>query len=419
MPDAKTTIAAMGAASRAASRMLAYSSTAERNAALTAMAGLLESKADAIRKANRRDLAAARKAGLDSHMLDRLELNDKRIADMVRGIREVIALPDPVGRVLWERTRPSGLRIRKVTVPIGAIGIIYEARPNVTADAAALCIKAGNSVMLKGGKEAIRSNLAIAGLLREALRGAGLDENGVQVVASTARSATRHMVRLEGTLDLLMPRGGEGLIRFVTDNATVPVIKHYKGVCAIYADKRCDLDMAVKLIVNAKAQRPAVCNAIENLFIHKDIAAALAAKLVPAFSRHRIEPICDAAALKLFPGSRPATAADWTTEYLDLRLTVGIVDSLDEAVDKINIYGSAHSDAIVTSDPAAAAAFLLKVDSAAVYHNTSTRFTDGAEFGLGAEIGISTDKLHARGPMGLEELTSYKYLVVSEGVVRE
>lgn len=408
----------MGRAAHRAAQGLAYAETEKKDRALALMADLIEERRDSISKANSKDLEQGRKNGLSEAMLDRLELTDARIEAMSAGIREIISLPDPAGKVLSETERPSGIRIRKISVPIGAVGIIYESRPNVTADAASLCLKAGNSVLLKGGKESIGSNIAIGSVLEEAVKQAELPEGSVQVVPVTDREAVSRMLRLDSCLNLIIPRGGEGLIRFTVENSTIPVIKHYKGVCAVYADKDCDTDTAVNIIINAKAQRPGVCNAAENLFIHRDAAAQLAEKLVPAFKKHGIIPVCADNCIDLFPGAQKAEEDDWYTEYLDLRLTVGIVESLQEAVEKIAQYGSAHSDAIVTDSESAAEEFFQKVDSAAVYHNTSTRFTDGGEFGLGAEIGISTDKLHARGPMGLEELTSYKYTVRSEGSVR-
>lgn len=409
----------MGKEARRAAEKVAYTDTKDKNSALANMADLIMDKKDIIKNENQKDMEKGKKNGLSDAMLDRLKLTEERIEAMAQGIREVISLPDPVGTLLSESERPSGIRIQKVSVPIGAIGIIYESRPNVTADAASLCLKAGNSVLLKGGKEAIHSNRAIGAILQEAAEKAGLPGNAVQVVPVTDREAVTHMLRLDEYLNLIIPRGGEGLIRFVSENSTVPVIKHYKGVCAVYADSECDMDMAVRIIVNAKAQRPGVCNAVENLFIHKDIAAPLAEKLVPAFKEHGIIPVCAENCISLFPDAEQASEQDWYAEYLDLRLTVGCVDSLQEAVDRITEYGSAHSDAIITNSETRAQEFLKKVDSAAVYHNTSTRFTDGGEFGLGAEIGISTDKLHARGPMGLEELTSYKYVVRSDGVIRQ
>ncbi len=415
----KEVIENMGKKAADAAQILTYADTETKNKALKRMAELILDKKEEIQDENKKDLEAGKEAGLSDAMLDRLELTEKRIQGMADGIREVIALPDPVGRKLDTTERPSGIKIEKVSVPIGAIGIIFESRPNVTADAASLCLKSGNAVLLRGGKEAINSNIAIGNILRQACSEAGLPEYAIQVITTTERDAVKYMLNLDSYLDLIIPRGGEGLIRFVVENSTIPVIKHYKGVCAVYVDKEYSADMAVDIIVNAKAQRPGVCNAIENLFIHKDIAQELAAKLNPVFAENSIRPICDEKALPLFENSTPATEEDWTTEYLDLRLSIGIVESLTEAIDKINLYGSAHSDAIITENNTAAEEFLLKVNSSSVYHNTSTRFTDGGEFGLGAEIGISTDKLHARGPMGLEELCSYKYIVRSDGVVRQ
>jgi glutamate-5-semialdehyde dehydrogenase len=352
-------------------------------------------------------------------MLDRLELSERRIGEMAGGLRAVAALPDPVGRSLGRRRRPNGLLIVKRRVPIGVILIVYESRPNVTADAAALCVKAGNAVILRGGKEAFHSNQAIAGALQAGGAAAGLPEHAVQFVATTDRDAVRELVRMHDRVDLAIPRGGESLIRAVVEQARVPVIKHYKGVCHVYVDAAADLDMALKIVENAKCQRPGVCNAMETLLVHEAVAPAFLPRLRELCARRGVEVRADAAARGLVPSFKEATEEDWYAEYLDLILALRVVSGVEEAIDHVNHYGSRHSDAIVTGDPAAARAFTRGVDSACLYVNASTRFTDGGEFGLGAEMGISTDKLHARGPMGLEELTTYKYIVEGVGQVRE
>ncbi|MCF7838613.1 MAG: glutamate-5-semialdehyde dehydrogenase, partial [Candidatus Marinimicrobia bacterium] len=362
---------------------------------------------------------AARVAGLGAALIHRLALTDRRIDPMIRGIRNVVALKDPVGARISRWIRPNGLEILKVRVPIGVIGIIYEARPNVTADATVLCIKTANAVILRGGKEAARSNAAIAEALQAGGEKAGLPPGAIQLIATTDREAVRALCQLEGLVDLIIPRGGEGLIRAVVEHARVPVIKHYKGVCHTYVDEEADLEQALQISLNAKCQRPGVCNAMETLLVHQAVAAPFLAAAGPAFLARGVELRGDPAACALVPEMKPATEADWAAEYLDLILAVRIVPDLAAAIEHINRYGSHHSDAIITRDERAAKRFQLAVDSATVYVNASTRFTDGAEFGLGAEIGISTDKLHARGPMGLEELTTYKFLIHGEGQIRE
>jgi len=403
---------------KAAARELAVASSAQKDAALLAMADGIEARADERRTENARDLEAARAAGLSAAMLDRLELTGKRIAGMADGLRQVAALPDPVGEIIRGWTRPNGLRIAKVRVPLGTIAIIYESRPNVTADAAGLCIKAGNGVVLRGGKEAIRSNTAIWRVLQDGLAAAGLPADAIGLVETTDRSAIDALIRADDLMDVIIPRGGEGLIRRVVQGATVPVVKHYKGVCHVYVDASADLAMAQAICLNAKCQRPGVCNAMETLLVHQTIAPQflppMAAQLVEAGVELRG---CERTR-ELLPDVAPATEADWPEEYLDLILAVRIVDSTEQAIEHIARYGSAHSDAIVTTDVREADRFVQGVDSAAVYVNASTRFTDGYEFGMGAEIGISTDKLHARGPMGLEELTSYKFVVHGDGQLR-
>jgi glutamate-5-semialdehyde dehydrogenase len=410
----------IGPRAKTAARALARLDTAAKNRVLLAMADRLVAAAPAILAANARDLEGARAAGLSAAMIDRLTLNEKRLAAMADGVRSVAALDDPAGKVMTEWTRPNGIRISKVRVPIGVIGIIYESRPNVTSDAAVLCIKTGNAVILRGGSESIHSNLAIAAALQAGGAEAGLPPDSVQLIPITDREAVRAMAQADQYIDLIVPRGGHALIEAVVQNARMPVIKHYNGVCIVYADKAADLEMAERIIVNAKAQRPGVCNAAETLLVHRAIAPAFLARAGTALRargvRFKADP--ESAAL-LGDGAEPAVEADWSTEYLDLVLAVKVVGDLDEAVAHIERYGSHHSDAIVTADAAAAERFLNEVDSATVYWNASTRFTDGGEFGFGAEIGISTDKLHARGPMALEELTTYKYQIRGEGQIRE
>lgn len=410
---------------RQASRALALLSTADKNACLKAMADALEQNRTAILEANAIDMEGGAKAGLSGAMLDRLRLDDKRIAGMARGLREVAALPDPVGRVLDDRTRPNGLHLQKVATPIGVIVIIFESRPNVTADAASLCFKTGNATILRGGREALHSNQAIAACMLEAARRAipAFPEHAIQVVPTIDREAIRELLSQTQYVDLCIPRGGEGLIRAVTDCSRVPVIKHYKGVCHVYVDATADFDMATKIIVNAKTQRPGVCNAMETLLVDRAIARDYLPLVGRALLDKKVELRVDPAALEILrplaPNLRAATEQDWYDEYLDLILAVRVVDGVQAAIDHINQYGSGHSDTIVTRDEARARQFMAQVDSATVYWNASTRFTDGGEFGMGAEIGISTDKIGARGPMGLEELTTYKWLGFGTGQVRQ
>jgi glutamate-5-semialdehyde dehydrogenase len=400
-----------------AARRLASVNVRRKNAILRAMADEIETSAAEIRKANRQDLDDARAAGMAVPMLDRLELADARIEAMARGLREVAALSDPVGHRLSRWIRPNGLVIVKVRVPIGVIGIVYEARPNVTADAAGLCIKTSNAVILRGGKEALRSNIAIADALQRGGALKGLPENSIQIIRTIDRAAITELVQLEGRVDLVIPRGGEALIRTIMEQARVPVIKHYKGVCHTYVDREADLAMAVNVCENAKCQRPATCNAMESLLVHRDAAAAFLPRLRERLGT-RVALRGDPAARAIIPDMTPASEADWSTEYLDLVLSVRVVASAEEAIEHINRYGTHHLDAIITANKVTQELFLAQVDSATVYVNASTRFTDGGESGMGAEIGISTDKLHARGPMGLEELTTYKYLVYGDGQLR-
>ncbi len=411
---------------KTASRELAKFTTAQKNECLLAMADALERNGPAIKEANLKDMAAGAQMGLSSAMLDRLKLDEKRISSMAKGLREVAALPDPIGKILDDRVRPNGLRLQKISTPIGVIVIIYESRPNVTADAASLCFKSGNATILRGGKEAIHSNQAIAQVMLAAARQSlpAFPEHAIQVVPTTDREAIKELLSLTQYVDLCMPRGGEGLIRAVAENSKVPVIKHYKGVCHVYVDADADFKMAEDIVVNAKCQRPGVCNAIETLLVDRKIAATFLPLIGRRLIDQKVELRVDAEAEMLFKsnpaisGIKRATEEDWYAEYLDLILAVRIVDGVKGAIDHINHYGSAHSDSIVTRDEAMAKRFLNEVDSATVYWNASTRFTDGGEFGMGAEIGISTDKIGARGPMGLEELTTYKWIGFGQGQVR-
>jgi len=413
---------------KAASRELAKLTTGEKNGCLLGMAKALEKSADAIKKANALDLDAGAKSGLSSAMLDRLKLDDKRMAEMANGLRDVAALPDPVGRVLDERVRPNGLKLQKVSTPIGVIVIIYESRPNVTADAASLCFKSGNAAILRGGKEALNSNQTIAHIMIEAGKEklAKFPEHAIQVVPTTDREAIPALLSLTQYVDLCMPRGGEGLIRAVAGCSKVPVIKHYKGVCHVYVDAEADLKMAEEIAMNAKVQRPAVCNAMETLLVDQAVATRFLPQIAQKLAEKKVELRCNETALTLLQSQianrksaiKAAAEQDWFTEYNDYILNVRVVDGVGQAIDHINHYGSAHSDAIVTNNEATARQFLAEVDSAAVYWNASTRFTDGSEFGMGAEIGISTDKIGARGPMGLEELTSYKWIGMGCGHIR-
>ncbi|HTQ32035.1 MAG TPA: glutamate-5-semialdehyde dehydrogenase [Opitutaceae bacterium] len=407
---------------RAASLVLATASTASKNAALQRLAELLEKKAPDLLDANQRDLTSPTAASLAVAQRDRLTLTEKRLAQLAESVRQVIALPDPVGNVLEDFTRPNGLRLRKVRVPIGVIGIIYEARPNVTVDCAILCLKSGNAAILRGGSESFHTNTALAALVQEALAHAGLPADAVQLIPTTDRAALTSLLKLDTLVHCIIPRGGESLIRFVAQNSTIPVIKHYTGVCFVYVDRAADPAMAEKIVLNAKVSRPGVCNAAEQMLVHRDTAEKFLPQLARALLAQKVQLRCDPASAAILAREKlaftPATDADYRTEFLDLILAVRLVDSLDAAIATINRDSSAHSDVIVTADEAAAQKFLAGVDSAAVFWNASTRFHDGFEFGLGAEIGISTDRLHARGPMGLNELCSHKWLVTGTGQVR-
>jgi len=401
-----------------AASVLAMLDEAEKNKLLLAISSELRLAQTEIEAANSLDLEAAKTSGLSDALIDRLDLSGKRFLSMCDAVLAVTKLPDPVGKEISKVERSDGLLLSKVRTPIGLIAIIYESRPNVTADAAVLCLKAGNCVILRGGKEAFRTNIAIGAAISKALNSCGLPESAVQVISNTDRETVKELAQLDGVVDLIIPRGGEQLIKAVVSMATVPVIKHYKGVCHVYVDKDADHSMAQSIIENGKCQRPGVCNAVETLLVHESIASEFLPELAIQLANKGVELRgCDRSHA-ICTEMKRATELDWETEYLDLILSVKIVDSLSDAISHINKYGSHHSDCIVTRDQSAAQKFLRAVDSAAVYHNASTRFTDGGEFGLGAEIGISTDKLHARGPMGLEELTTYKYLCFGSGQIR-
>ncbi len=404
---------------KAAARTLATAGTNAKNAALAAMAHLLTDAQEAILAANARDLTGARERGMTPHLVERLTLTPRRIAEMRTGLEQVAALPDPVGNILSGWRRPNGLEITKTRVPLGVIGIIYESRPNVTVDAAALCLKSGNAALLRGGSEAIHTNVALARVLSDALESVGLPCGCVQLIESTDRAAARRLMTLNGWVDCLIPRGGAALIRTVVETATVPVIETGTGNCHVYVDDNADLDMAARIAVNAKVQRPSVCNSMETLLVHAKVAAEFFALVGPMLAADGVALRGDDRTRALLPWATEASEEDWDTEYNALILSVKVVDTLEDAVDHINAHGTRHSEAIITRDYGSAQAFTDAVDCAAVYVNASTRFTDGFEFGFGAEIGISNQKLHARGPMGLEELTTYKYVVRGSGQTRE
>lgn len=406
------------AAAKRAAAKLAVTGTAVKNKALLAMAQALLDKQEQILAANAIDMEQAAAKGMKSSMLDRLKLTAARIEGMADGLRQVAVLPDPVGNVLDGKTLANGLQITKVRVPLGVIGIIYEARPNVTADAAGLCLKSGNAVVLKGGSEAMESNKAVAGILSEAATAAGMPEGAIQFIDTSDRQAVQDLIHLNGLVDVVIPRGGAGLIKMVVMNATVPVIETGAGVCHTYVDASADVEMAVKIAYNAKVQRPSVCNAMETLLVHKDAAAKFMPAMLAKYAEAGVEIRGDECVQSFDKAVVPVTEEDWATEYGDLRLSVKIVDSIEEAMEHITRFGTGHSECIVTNDYSQAQLFQKTVDAAAVYVNASTRFTDGNEFGFGAEIGISTQKLHARGPMALPELTSTKYLIYGNGQVR-
>ena len=414
-----TDLQKQGAAAKAASYTLSTAGTAKKNAALEAIANILTERQDEWLSANAADVAAAKEAGMRPAMLDRLTLNAERIAGIVDGVRQVAALPDPIGKVDKMERRPNGLIIGRRRVPLGVIAIIFEARPNVTVDAAALCLKSGNVCILRGGREAIRSNRCVTELMRQALEQAGLPADCISLVQGTSHDTANELMHLDGYVDVLIPRGGAGLIRAVAKEASVPVIRTGEGVCHVYVDDEADLDMAAKILYNAKCSRPSVCNAAECVLVHRDVAADFWKRALPLLDEKGVELRADQEALALL-GTRalPAQESDWDAEYDDYILAVRTVGGMEEAIDFINAHGTQHSEAIITKNYFKAQRFLDAVDAAAVYVNASTRFTDGGEFGLGAEIGISTQKMHARGPMGLEELTSCKYVIYGEGQVR-
>ena len=409
----------MGLAAKAAERILGVADTNTKNKALEAMAAALEANADKIISANEADLANGRTNGMKDSLLDRLRLTHERIAGMAEGIRQVAALADPIGEIIEGSVRPNGMKIQRVRVPLGVVGIIFEARPNVTSDAAALCLKSGNACILRGGKEAIHSNMAIAGVLRQAAESSGLPADCIQLVSDTSRESANQMMRMSKYLDVLIPRGGAGLIRAVVDNSTVPVIETGVGNCHVFVDSTADMEMAANIIYNAKTSRPSVCNAIETILVHKDIAEKALPVIRERLDEKNVELRgCERTRAILGDSVIPATDEDYATEFLDYILACRVVDSLDDAIDHIAKYSTGHSECIVTSDYFSAEKFTSSVDSAAVYVNCSTRFTDGGEFGLGAEIGISTQKLHARGPMGIRQLTSSKFIIQGDGQIR-
>ncbi|MEK7713073.1 MAG: glutamate-5-semialdehyde dehydrogenase [Nitrospirota bacterium] len=417
--DIKAYVLKKAKAAKEGARLLAKASSKEKNNALLKMADALKKRKAELIKENKKDIAFAEKKGLSKAMIDRLALNDKRINEMAQGLIEVAALPDPVGEVIKMWQRPNGMVVGKMRVPIGVIGIIYESRPNVTADATSLCLKAGNAVILRGGSEAINSNKAIVKILRDAARTAGLDENAITFIDMPEREAVMEMLKLEGLIDLIIPRGGEGLIRTVTANSRIPVLKHYKGVCHVFVDRAADLKMAEDICFNAKVQRPGTCNAMETMLVDKKIAKAFLPSMIKRFKDAKVSLKGCPETRKIDKSIAAVKEEDFYMEYLDLILNVKVVKDMDEAIDHIAKYGSAHSDSIVTENYEKAMRFLREVDSSAVFVNASTRLNDGYQFGLGAEIGISTDKIHARGPMGLEELTCAKFIVLGDGQIRE
>jgi glutamate-5-semialdehyde dehydrogenase len=411
----------IGRQARAASRAMAKADTATRNGALLLIAAAIERDAEILRAANRRDMDAASAAGLEPALLDRLALSDKAIATMVEGLRQIVALADPIGEISDLKFRPTGIQVGKMRVPLGVIGIIYEARPNVTVDAAGLCIKSGNAAILRGGSEAIHCNRALASLVAEGLRGAGLPEHGVQVIETTDRAAVGALITMPEYVDVIVPRGGKGLIARLMQEATVPMIKHLDGICHVYIDTKADLAKALPIAMNAKTHRYGTCNTMETLLVARAIAPTVLPQLAALYATKEVELRADPEALAIlagYPHLAAATQEDWSTEYLAPILAVKVVAGIDEAIEHINTWSSKHTDAIVTEDYTDALRFLREVDSASVMVNASTRFADGFEYGLGAEIGISNDKLHARGPVGLEGLTSVKYIVFGHGEIR-
>lgn len=416
--DVKGYMAALGRAARTAARVVARADTNAKNRALEAMAAAIERDSALLLAANARDMEKARAAGLDTALLDRLGINEKGVVGMATGLRQIAALPDPVGAISNLNFRPSGIQVGKMRVPLGVVGIIYEARPNVTADAAGLCLKSGNAAILRGGSEAHESNRAIAKCIREGLLAAGLPETSAQVIDTTDRAAVGELVTMKEYVDVIVPRGGKGLIERLSREARIPVIKHLHGVCHVYIDDGADLEKAVRIADNAKTQRYGTCNTMETLLVARSMAAEVLPRLAKIYGDKGVELRGDEGARRLVTSMNPASEEDWSTEYLAPILSVKVVSGLDEAIEHINTYGSQHTDAIVTEDYARARRFMREVDSSSVMVNASTRFADGFEYGLGAEIGISTDKFHARGPVGLEGLTSQKFIVLGEGHVR-
>ncbi len=418
MSNLEKDIKDMAVRAKKAARSLVSLSTKAKNNVLLRMAAGIDAKREYIQAENAKDLAAGREKGLSPAMLERLELSDKVIASMMTGLAEVAALPDPVGEIEKMLKRPNGLMVGRMRIPLGVIGMIYESRPNVTVDAAALCLKAGNAIILRGGSEAIHSNRALASVLQEVLESEGIAADAIQVIPVTDRAAVNIMLSQEEYIDLIIPRGGEGLIRFVSETSRIPVLKHYKGVCHIYVDSGADLSLATPVIVNSKAQRPGVCNALEGLLIHKDIADEYLPELAEELKRHGVKMLGCAKSISIVPDITPAMDSDWGTEFLDLILCVKVVEDMNEACSYIDKYGSQHTEIIISENYTNVQRFLNEVDASAVMVNTSTRFNDGGELGLGTEIGISTTKLHAYGPMGLEELTTRKFIVYGQGQVR-
>lgn len=416
--DVQTYMLNIGKAARAASRAMAVADTRAKNTALTAMATAIEHAAKVLLHENARDLEAAKTKNLDSAAIDRLTLTPKRIAAMADGLRQIAALPDPVGEIIGLKYRPTGIQVGQMRVPLGVVGIIYESRPNVTADAAGLCLKSGNAAILRGGSEALHSNQAIAACVHEGLKAAGLPETAVQVIETTDRAAVGELITMHEYVDIIVPRGGKGLIERLMQESRIPMIKHLHGVCHVYIDDQADFDKALRIADNAKTQRLGTCNTMETLLVARGIADKILPPLCKIYADKKIELRGDDAARKIVSGMKAATEDDWYTEYLDAILSIRVVDGLDAAIDHIARYGSQHTDAIVTENITRARRFLREVDSSSVMVNASTRFADGYEYGLGAEIGISTDKLHARGPVGLEGLTSLKYVVFGDGQVR-
>ena len=417
--DIQSYMHSVGRAARAAARDMAKAETRAKNEALLHMAATIEGDAAKLQEANGRDVEAARTKGLEAALIDRLTLTPESIAGMAEGLRQIAALADPVGEISELRYRPTGIQVGRMRVPLGVIGIIYEARPNVTADAAGLCLKSGNAAILRGGSEAIHSNQAVGACVHAGLRAAGLPDTAVQVIETTDRAAVGELITMKDYVDIIVPRGGKGLIERISNDSRIPVLKHLDGVCHVYIDDRADIEKAVRIADNAKTQRYGTCNTMETLLVHKDIAGAVLPKLAKIYLDKGVELRGDQGTRSLVPQASAASEEDWYTEYLAPILSIRVVDGLDQAIEHIGLYGSQHTDAIVTEDITRARRFLREVDSASVMVNASTRFADGFEFGLGAEIGISTDKLHARGPVGLEGLTSLKYIVLGDGHIRQ